>query len=102
MKREETRDHGPIVKVVFLLVAIALILGCKSGERKANPNTKPAQPTTQKAPPIPTPGPLAQPRSLQQTGLPVAATHAAIPADNQQTPDKIALGEKLFFDGRVS
>lgn len=26
----------------------------------------------------------------------------AIPPDNPQTPDKIALGEKLFFDGRLS
>jgi cytochrome c peroxidase len=32
----------------------------------------------------------------------VELTRAAIPADNPQTPDKIALGEKLFFDGRLS
>ena len=30
------------------------------------------------------------------------ATRAAAPADNLQTPEKIALGEKLFFDGRLS
>ena len=30
------------------------------------------------------------------------ATRAAVPADNPQTPEKIALGEKLFFDGRLS
>ena len=30
------------------------------------------------------------------------ATRAAAPADNPQTPEKIALGEKLFFDGRLS
>ncbi len=53
-------------------------------------------------PPIPKPGPLAQPRSLQQIGVPVGQTHAAIPPDNPQTPQKIALGEKLFFDGRLS
>ena len=29
-------------------------------------------------------------------------TRQAIPADNPQTPEKIALGEKLFFDGRLS
>ena len=29
-------------------------------------------------------------------------TRAAAPADNSQTPEKIALGEKLFFDGRLS
>jgi len=32
----------------------------------------------------------------------VEATRAAAPADNPQTPEKIALGEKLFFDGRLS
>lgn len=55
-----------------------------------------------KAPPIPKPGPLAQPRSLQQVGAPVDQTLARIPSDNPQTPQKIALGEKLFFDGRLS
>ncbi|MDB6022538.1 MAG: cytochrome peroxidase [Pedosphaera sp.] len=53
-------------------------------------------------PPIPKPGRLAEPRSLQQAGLPVAQTRAAIPSDNPQTPEKIALGKMLFFDGRLS
>ncbi len=53
-------------------------------------------------PPIPPVGPLAQPKSLRQVGLPAAQTQAAIPADNPQTPEKIALGQKLFFDGRLS
>jgi cytochrome c peroxidase len=52
--------------------------------------------------PIPKAGPLAQPRSFPQVGAPAAATRAAIPADNPQTPKKIALGERLFFDGRLS
>src|SRR5260370_31598821 len=42
------------------------------------------------------------PRSLKQVGVPIAATRAAIPADNPQTTEKIALGQKLFFDGRLS
>jgi cytochrome c peroxidase len=45
---------------------------------------------------------LGQPKSLDQIGLPAELTHQAIPADNPQTPEKIALGEKLFFDGRLS
>ena len=45
---------------------------------------------------------LAQPRSLQQTGVPSDATRAAIPSDNPQTPGKIALGQKLFFERRLS
>src|ERR1700687_596208 len=53
-------------------------------------------------PPIPKQGPLAQPRSLKQIGLPADQTQAAIPTDNPQTSEKVALGEKLFFDGRLS
>ena len=46
--------------------------------------------------------PLAQPKSPSQVGLPAAAIQAAIPADNPQTPEKIALGQRLFFDARLS
>jgi cytochrome c peroxidase len=35
-------------------------------------------------------------------GAPVEMTRAAIPADNPQTPEKISLGQKLFFDRRLS
>src|SRR5438128_4162001 len=52
--------------------------------------------------PIPKAGPLAQPKSMHQVGVPAAATRAAIPPDNAQTPEKIALGQRLFFDGRLS
>src|SRR5437899_9260467 len=52
--------------------------------------------------PIPKPGPLARPKSDQQVGVPAAATCAAIPTENPQTPEKIALGQRLFFDGRLS
>src|SRR5215472_6818398 len=53
-------------------------------------------------PPIPAAGPLAQPRSMKQVGLPLEATRAAAPPDNPQTPENISLGEKLFFDSRLS
>jgi cytochrome c peroxidase len=39
---------------------------------------------------------------MQQTGVPVEATRTLAPPENPQTPEKIALGEKLFFDGRLS
>jgi cytochrome c peroxidase len=60
------------------------------------------QQATLKAPPIPEAGPLARPKSLRQVGVPDGATRAAIPTDNPQTPEKIALGQTLFFDGRLS
>src|SRR5215831_16694302 len=53
-------------------------------------------------PPIPKVGSLAQPRSVQQVGLPADLTRTIIPPDNPQTPEKNALGQKLFFDGRLS
>jgi cytochrome c peroxidase len=46
--------------------------------------------------------PLAQPKSLQQIGVPVEMTRTLIPAGNPQSPDKIALGQRLFFDRRLS
>jgi cytochrome c peroxidase len=46
--------------------------------------------------------PLAQPKPMRQVGLPAAATRAVIPADNPQTPAKVALGQRLFFDARLS
>jgi cytochrome c peroxidase len=52
--------------------------------------------------PIPEASPLARPKTWNQAGFPAAATSAAIPRDNPQTREKAALGEKLFFDGRLS
>jgi cytochrome c peroxidase len=60
-----------------------------------------AQQSTLKAP-VPEAGALGQPKSLRQVGAPDEATRAAIPPDNPQTPEKIALGQKLFFDARLS
>jgi cytochrome c peroxidase len=85
----------------------ALILGCGGANRKtvlgseAVPDNGVEQ-AAGKAPPIPKAGRLARPRPLQQVGAPAALTRAAVPADNPQAPAKIALGQKLFFDGRLS
>lgn len=53
-------------------------------------------------PPIPAASQLANPKSLEQIGVPVEVIRATVPADNPQTEEKVALGEKLFFDGRLS
>lgn len=80
------------------------MVGCAGGRSgppaPATPNRSTQQ--TQKVPPVPAAGALGQPKSLQQVGLPVDATRAAIPPDNPQTPEKIALGQQLFFDARLS
>jgi cytochrome c peroxidase len=55
-----------------------------------------------KAPPLPKAGPLAQPRSRSQVGFPAELTKSALPSDTAITPTVAALGEKLFFDARLS
>jgi len=93
-----------------LWVAVAVAALICAGVRMlpgAEPETKAASPGTAAAKPaqlslVPVPGPLAQPPSLKQLGVPLLQTLAEIPADNPQTPEKIALGMKLFFDPRLS
>jgi len=81
-----------LIFVVMVAGTVSLILGC---ERSAKgPNVR--------LPPTPETDPLAQPKSLQQVGVPVAMTREKIPADNPQTPEKISLGQRLFFDRRLS
>jgi cytochrome c peroxidase len=93
----------------FLVAAAgtALVLGCGCQQPDGSSATETGArgatgQATGKAPPIPTAGPSAKPRSLHQVGLPAERTRKAIPEDNPQTPEKIALGQKLFFDGRLS
>ena len=54
------------------------------------------------APPLPKAGPLAEPRSQDQVGFPVELTKSVIPPGSPLTPAVVALGEKLFFDSRLS
>jgi cytochrome c peroxidase len=94
--------------VVVSSVTITALLPGSEGGRVKEPSSRLAAKVgtspqaAGKAPPIPQAGPLAEPRSLQQVGLPVELTRTVVPADNPQTPEKIALGQKLFFEGRLS
>src|SRR6266566_697243 len=91
MKAGRCSTNSGRVRLAFVMAVgtVTLILG-------ATPEA------TLEMPPIPEAGPLARPKSLQQVGAPADATPAAIPPDNPQTPEKIALGQRLFFDGRLS
>src|SRR6266567_4572318 len=82
------------VLIVGVIVAgiVTFIFGCERSAKRVGP----------KGSPTPETDPLAQPKSLQQVGVPVEATRAAIPADNPQTPEKISLGQRLFFERRLS
>jgi cytochrome c peroxidase len=92
-----------LLVVTFATLTLSFLAGgpwaSSTAEAALNGATQQMNP---KAPPIPDAGPLAQPKSPRQVGVPDGATRAAIPPDNPQTPEKIALGEKLFFDGRLS
>jgi di-heme cytochrome c peroxidase len=107
------RDQGRPLRrrlPIALLVAIApaaLSFGLQGLGQPARSQTptapdSAARPATPTPRPIPQAGPLAEPKKSDQVGLPAELTRQAIPSDNPQTPDKIALGEKLFFDGRLS
>jgi cytochrome c peroxidase len=101
------KRRGLGLSVVAGVIGTVLILGCgrerPSGGSGGEATTEGTpQQVTGKAPPLPQAGPLASPRSLHQVGLPTELTRKAIPHDNPQTPEKIALGQKLFFDGRLS
>jgi cytochrome c peroxidase len=84
-----------------------LLLACEKhgGTSRAAAETSATTPyavSSQPLGPIPPDDPLARPKSPRQLGVPTALTDSMIPRDNPQTPGKLALGEKLFFDGRLS
>src|SRR6266487_4423455 len=70
----------------------ALIFGCERSAKRASSKLQPTPETDA----------LAQPKSLQQVGVPVEMTREKIPPDNPQTAEKISLGQRLFFDRRLS
>src|SRR5216684_3528381 len=54
------------------------------------------------APPLPKAGLLAEPRSQHQVGLPAVLTKWVISPPSSRMPARAALGQKLFFDARLS
>jgi cytochrome c peroxidase len=95
-----TRGQTPfhiVASIGLLLMAVAY-----ESAVTANRSFEESSQSEQGPGPIPPDSPLARPKSLRQTGVPVEATRASVPPDNPQTPEKIALGEDLFFDGRLS
>jgi cytochrome c peroxidase len=53
------------------------------------------------APPLPKPGPLAEPRSSNQVGFPTVLTEYVISPTTLRSA-RVALGQKLFFEPRLS
>jgi cytochrome c peroxidase len=97
----QLRNRPREIGTVAMLGITSLLLGGGRADKYPMPQAEAVN--AQHAPtPIPKAGPLARPKSVHQLGVPVGATNAAIPSDNPQTQEKIALGEMLFFDGRLS
>ena len=92
--------------LAFIVTAFAGAVACDRNTDSRSQSGSLASTALQTSPqplgPIPPAGALAQPKSLDQVGVPIALTHAVTPSDNPQTPEKIVLGQKLFFDGRLS
>lgn len=76
------------VFALIMLAAIGLSLAADQAVRATTPSPKP--------------GKLAEPQSTNQVGFPAQLYQWVLPADNPETPAKIALGKTLFFDPRLS
>ena len=93
------RDATVIVAATLAACAGAALTAALGSENIGfgePPALAPGQP-----PQLPKPGSLAQPRSQNQVGLPATLTKSVIPPGSL-SPAKIALGENLFFDARLS
>jgi cytochrome c peroxidase len=93
--------------IIIFATGTAMILACgdRGGQTLAKSDTTGAGAFTissQPLGPIPPDDSLARPKSIHQVGFPTALTDSVTPKENPQTPEKIALGEKLFFEGQVS
>src|SRR5712664_5015453 len=98
-----------ITRMAAMLSTTLMACGDRGPASRATSDTATATPppttfavSSQPLGPIPPDDSLARPKSLHQVGLPLDLARSVTPADNPQTADKIALGEKLFFDGRLS
>jgi cytochrome c peroxidase len=95
------RPNALTAVAAALAVSVGLVVAASAADKDAGPGPLlpllPAQ-----APPLPKPGPLAQPRSRDQVGFPEALTKSIMPPGSPLTPALVALGAKLFFESRLS
>jgi len=89
-------------RLAMLLLASSIFAAVAA--RAADADSRPGPPPALapgKAPPLPKAGPLAEPRSSTQVGFPTALT-AYVISPTTLRPARVALGEKLFFEARLS
>jgi len=85
---------------LLLLSYIFAVVAARAVEEDAGVGIPPALEPGQ-APPLPKPGPLAEPRSSSQVGFPTLLTKYVI-SPSTLRPARVALGQKLFFEPRLS
>ena len=86
--------------VLLLLPYIFAVVVARAVEEDTGVGPSPALAPGQ-APPLPKPSPLAEPRSSTQVGFPKVLTEYAISPATLR-PARVALGQKLFFEPRLS
>jgi len=84
-----------------VLLLVASVIATQAMDEAVGIGPPPALAPGQ-APPLPKQGPMAEPRSPNQVGFPAALTASVMPPASPVTPAATALGEKLFFDPRLS
>jgi cytochrome c peroxidase len=93
--------HATSLAVLLLLSHSCAVLAAPAASEDTGVGPPPALAPGQ-APPLPVAGALAEPRSLNQVGLPAVLTKWVISPPNSRMPARAALGQKLFFDARLS
>jgi cytochrome c peroxidase len=86
--------------VLLLLSPIFAVVAVPATEQDIGVGTQPALAPGQ-APPLPGPGPLAEPRSSNQVGFPAVLTQYVISPVTLRSA-RVALGQRLFFESRLS
>jgi cytochrome c peroxidase len=92
--------RATLFAVLLLLSYIFVVVVARAVEEDTGVGPSPALAPAQ-VPPLPKLGPLAEPRSSTQVGFPTVLTEYAISPATLR-PARITLGEKLFFEPRLS
>src|SRR5258708_4626435 len=92
--------HATSLAVLLLLSHGCAVLAAPVLSEDTDVGSPPALAPGQ-APPLPKAGPLAEPRSLNQVGFPKVLTEYVI-SPTTLRPARVALGQKLFFEPRLS
>src|SRR5580704_12610320 len=94
------RMRAASFSVLLLLLYIFAVVAARAVEEETGVGAPPALAPGQ-APPLPKPGPLAEPRLSTQVGFPTVLTNYVI-SPSTLRPARVALGQKLFFEPRLS